>query len=471
MRTIWKGALTFGLVNVPVKVYSATEDHDVPLHQVHDKDGGRIRYQRTCEVCGETVAYSDIDRAYVDDGQTVVLTKDDLAALPAEKSREIDVVEFVPSEQVDPLTLDKPYYLEPDSKSPKAYVLLRKTLEQTDRTAIVRFTLRQKTRLAALRVRGKVLVLQTLLWSDEVREAEFPSLDEDVRISKKELELSSSLVDSYSADFDPEEFVDEYRGHVGGPVEHVGVEDEFLRLLVVGHDVFACGRGLLRLVALGEVVPQGDDRRTADGDEQDDVDVLDDEVPDPRDVGDEVADHREPEAPDHRSDEVVERVAPPRHVAHAGRDRSERAHDRHEAREDHGEAAEALEERVGALDVLLAEQARFLAFEHRGAALVPDDVAELAPDERREGDEQGDDPDVHAEDVARVGQQARDDEQRVTGQEEADQQTGLGEDDEADHEERPRTRRPDDRLRIEPRDERGGGVQHAFEHWRDSRRS
>nr|WP_201470234.1 Ku protein [Microbacterium hydrocarbonoxydans] len=211
MRTIWKGALTFGLVNVPVKVYSATEDHDVPLHQVHEKDGGRIRYQRTCEVCGETVAYADIDRAYVDEGQTVVLTKDDLAALPAEKSREIDVVEFVPSDQVDLLTLDKPYYLEPDSKSPKAYVLLRKTLEQTDRTAIVRFTLRQKTRLAALRVRGKVLVLQTLLWADEVREAEFPALDEDVRISKKELELSASLVDSYSADFEPESFVDEYQ--------------------------------------------------------------------------------------------------------------------------------------------------------------------------------------------------------------------------------------------------------------------
>jgi len=162
-------------------------------------------------VCGETVAYADIDRAYVDEGQTVVLTKDDLAALPAEKSREIDVVEFVPSDQVDLLTLDKPYYLEPDSKSPKAYVLLRRTLEQTDRTAIVRFTLRQKTRLAALRVRGKVLVLQTLLWADEVREAAFPALDEDVRISKKELELSASLVDSYSADFDPESFVDEYQ--------------------------------------------------------------------------------------------------------------------------------------------------------------------------------------------------------------------------------------------------------------------
>ena len=211
MRAIWKGALTFGLVNVPVKVYSATEDHDVSLHQVHNKDGGRIRYQRICEIDGEVVPYADIDRAYDDGDRTVVLTKDDLDSLPAEKSREIDVVEFVPSDQVDLLTLDKAYYLEPDSASPKAYVLLRKTLEQTDRTAIVRFSLRQKTRLAALRVRDDVLVLQTLLWADEVREAAFPALDEKVRISAKELEMSASLVESFSADFDPSEFSDEYQ--------------------------------------------------------------------------------------------------------------------------------------------------------------------------------------------------------------------------------------------------------------------
>lgn len=211
MRAIWKGALTFGLVNVPVKVYAATEDHDVSLHQVHNKDGGRIRYQRKCEVCGEIVAFQDIDKAYDDGERTVVLTKDDLESLPAERSREIDVVEFVPSEQVDPLTLDRAYYLEPDSASPKAYVLLRKTLEQTERMAIVRFSLRQKTRLAALRVRGDVLVLQTLLWADEVREASFPSLDESVRISAKELELSASLVESFASDFDPDEFADEYQ--------------------------------------------------------------------------------------------------------------------------------------------------------------------------------------------------------------------------------------------------------------------
>ena len=219
MRAIWKGALTFGLVNVPVKVYSATEDHDVSLHQVHNKDGGRIRYQRICEIDGEVVPYSDIDKAYDDGDKTVVLTKDDLASLPAEKSREIDVVEFVPSDQIDLLTLDRAYYLEPDSASPKAYVLLRKTLEQTDRTAIVRFSLRQKTRLAALRVRGDVLVLQTLLWADEVREAAFPALDESVRISAKELELSASLVESFASDFDPEEFTDEYQAELRTLIE------------------------------------------------------------------------------------------------------------------------------------------------------------------------------------------------------------------------------------------------------------
>jgi DNA end-binding protein Ku len=211
MRSIWKGALTFGLVNVPVKVYSATEDHDVSLHQVHAADGGRIRYQRVCEICGEVVPYADIDKAYDDGEQTVVLTSDDLASLPSERSREIEVVEFVPTEQIDLLTLDRAYYLEPDSKSPKAYVLLRKTLEQTDRTAVVRFSLRQKTRLAALRVRGDVLVLQTLLWADEVRQPSFPVLDEPVKISSKELDLSASLVESFSADFDPDEFVDEYQ--------------------------------------------------------------------------------------------------------------------------------------------------------------------------------------------------------------------------------------------------------------------
>jgi DNA end-binding protein Ku len=211
MRSIWKGAITFGLVNVPVKVYSATEDHDVSLHQVHDKDGGRIRYQRRCEVCGKVVDYEHIDKAYDDGERTVVITKEDLDSLPAEKSREIDVVEFVPNDQVDPIMLDRAYFLEPDSKSSKAYVLLRRTLEETDRTAIVHFALRQKTRLAALRVRGDVIMLQTLLWSDEVRTANFPSLDERVKVSERELEMSEALVKSFESDFDASRFEDDYQ--------------------------------------------------------------------------------------------------------------------------------------------------------------------------------------------------------------------------------------------------------------------
>ncbi|MBD8584013.1 Ku protein [Frigoribacterium sp. CFBP 8766] len=211
MRSIWKGAITFGLVNVPVKLYSATEDHDVSLHQVHDADGGRIRYQRKCEICGKVVDYEHIDKAFDDGDRTVVLTADDLKSLPEERSREIDVLEFVPSDQLDPLMFDRSYFLEPDSASPKAYVLLRRTLEETDRTAIVHFSLRQKTRLAALRVRGDVLVLQTLLWDDEVREARFPVLDEKVRISGKELDMSGSLVESLGDDFDPSQFGDDYQ--------------------------------------------------------------------------------------------------------------------------------------------------------------------------------------------------------------------------------------------------------------------
>ncbi|UZX01622.1 Ku protein [Arthrobacter sp. CDRTa11] len=211
MRAIWKGAIAFGLVNVPVKVYSATEDHDISLHQVHNADGGRIRYQRRCEVCSEIIDYSDIEKAFEEDGRTVVLSKDELKSIPAENSHEIEVVQFVPSEQLEPMMFEKSYYLEPDSKSPKAYVLLRRALEDTDRVAIVQFALRDKTRLGALRIKDDVLVLQSLLWPDEVREANFPALDADVRISPQEREMSAALVESMAADFEPESFTDEYQ--------------------------------------------------------------------------------------------------------------------------------------------------------------------------------------------------------------------------------------------------------------------
>ena len=204
--------MAFGLVNVPVKLYSATEEKDIRFHQVHAQDGGRIKYKRVCDLDGEEVPYADIAKAYEsDDGRTIMLTDEDFAQLPASSSREIDVVSFVPSDQVDPVLYDKTYYLEPASTSTKAYVLLRQTLEQTDRIAIVNFALRQKTRLATLRVRDDVLVIQTLLWPDEVRAAEFASLEESVSIKPAELKMASMLVDSFADDFHPEDYTDEYR--------------------------------------------------------------------------------------------------------------------------------------------------------------------------------------------------------------------------------------------------------------------
>ena len=211
MRALWKGAITFGLVNVPIKLYPATEDHDISLHQVHDADGGRIRYQRRCEVCGKVVEYANIDKAYAEGKTTVVLTDEDLKSLPEERSHEIEVVEFVPSEQIDEIRFDRSYFLEPEKQAAKAYALLRRALEETDRTAIVQFSLRQKTRLGALRSRGKVLMLQSLLWDDEVREADFPNLKDDVRVSSQELKMASSLIGNMSADFTPDKFSDEYQ--------------------------------------------------------------------------------------------------------------------------------------------------------------------------------------------------------------------------------------------------------------------
>ncbi|MGO1479952.1 MAG: Ku protein [Brachybacterium sp.] len=212
MRAIWSGEITFGLVNVPVKLYGATRSHDISFHQVHDEDHGRIRYQRTCEVCGREIDYEHIDKAYDDGDKTVVLTDEELDALPAEDNDEIDVVQFVPNEQVDPILLGSSYFLEPVGRSSKAYVLLRRTLEETERTAVVTFTLRTKTRLGVLRIHGDLLALQTLRWPKDLKEVDFgPSKS---KISAKELKMSASLVEQFSGDFEPEQFTDEYQAQL-----------------------------------------------------------------------------------------------------------------------------------------------------------------------------------------------------------------------------------------------------------------
>ncbi len=212
VRAIWKGSVSFGLVSVPVKAYTATEDHDVRFHQVHALDNGRIKYNRVCRECGNVLELAEISKAYqVPNGPLVILDEQDFASLPVSSSKDIEVVEFVPSSQVDPVRFDKAYLLEPEERALKPYVLLRRTLEDTELTAIVKVGLRQKQQLGVLRVRENVLMLQTMLWPDEVRAAHFDVLDKGVEIRAQELSMAASLVESLAGDFDPDQYHDGYR--------------------------------------------------------------------------------------------------------------------------------------------------------------------------------------------------------------------------------------------------------------------
>jgi DNA end-binding protein Ku len=210
-QSVWKGSISFGLVSIPVRLFSATEEKDISFRQVHREDGGRIRYKRVCSVDGEEVAYADIAKGYeLPDGEMVVLDDDDFANLPISSSRSVEVLSFVPAEQIDAVQMSKPYYCDPTGDV-KPYVLLRNALEKADRVAVVKVALRQRERLAMLRAREGVLVLQTLLWPDEVREPKLDLGEDDVKVREQELAMAESYISALSGDFEPSEFGDQYR--------------------------------------------------------------------------------------------------------------------------------------------------------------------------------------------------------------------------------------------------------------------
>ncbi len=215
MRAIWKGTVSFGLVSVPVRLYSATESHDLQFRQVRAADGSRIRYRRVAEADGEEVTYRDIAKGYeTDDGRMVILTDEDLASLPSRSSKEISVEKFVPADEIDPLVLDRSYYLEPDAAAVKPYALLREALRDSDRVAIVTVSVRTRLTTAVLRVRDDVIVMQTMLWPDEVRAAHFPVLDDVPEPKPAETAMAAMLVDSMAGDYTPEDYEDDYAAAV-----------------------------------------------------------------------------------------------------------------------------------------------------------------------------------------------------------------------------------------------------------------
>ncbi|HWM06887.1 MAG TPA: Ku protein [Actinophytocola sp.] len=212
MRSVWNGSIRIGAADIPVRAYGATEEQSTGLHQVHLNDGGRVRHRKVCEVDGKTVAGEELARGYVmPGGETVVLTDEDFAKLPLPTSRAIDVQAFAPLEEIDPIYFARSYHLEPEPSGTKPYVLFSEALQQSGRVAIVKVALRARESLGVLRIRDQVIVLETMLWPDEIRTPEFPFLHQDVRISTNELREATALIDALSERFTPTRYTDHYR--------------------------------------------------------------------------------------------------------------------------------------------------------------------------------------------------------------------------------------------------------------------
>jgi DNA end-binding protein Ku len=212
MKTIWKGAISFGLVTIPVRVYGATEEKSLRFHQLHAPDGGRIRYKRVCSIDGEEVDWSEIVKGYeYEKDHYVTLTDEELASLPVTSAKAIEIERFVDADQIDPIFFQKSYYVVPEATGLKAYQLLREAMADDDKVAVAKVAFREKEHLATLRLRDNVFVLETMYWPDEIRAADFDVLDEQAQVRPQEVRMARSLIESLSSDFEPEEFRDTYR--------------------------------------------------------------------------------------------------------------------------------------------------------------------------------------------------------------------------------------------------------------------
>ena len=211
-RAIWKGAVSFGLVTIPIKMYGATEEKDITFRQVHDEDAGRIRYKRVCEACGKEVPYEHIVKGYdAGDGRMVTLDAADFEDLPLPSAKAIEIVQFVDIEQIDPSYFNKSYFLEAEGPGVKPYVLLREALASSGRAGIVKVAVRTRETLALVRAKDDLLMLHTMLWPDELRDGGFAAPPADVTVSDAEVTMAQSFIDALSGDFEPEEYHDSYR--------------------------------------------------------------------------------------------------------------------------------------------------------------------------------------------------------------------------------------------------------------------
>jgi DNA end-binding protein Ku len=199
-------------VTIPVAVYPATEEKSLKFNQLHDADMGRIRYKRVCSVDGEEVEFEHIVKGYeVEKDRYVVITDEDLDAVPVESSRAIDIQQFVDLDEIDPILFKKSYFLVPDETGAKAYALLRKALSDENKVGVAKVSFRDKEHLAALRFKDRVFVLETMFWPDEIRAAEFDTVDSDEKVRENEVDMAKALIENLTEPWNPEAFTDEYR--------------------------------------------------------------------------------------------------------------------------------------------------------------------------------------------------------------------------------------------------------------------
>jgi DNA end-binding protein Ku len=212
MKAIWKGAVTFGLVNIPVRLYSAVQEKGLKFHMLHSEDGGRIRYQRVCSICGKEVSWDDIVKGYeFSKDQYVRFSDEELQGLDVDSIKAVDVVSFVPLEDIDPIYFNKTYYIVPEPSGLKAYRLLQEALEAEGQVGVAKVALRDKEHLATVRLKEDVFVLETMHWPDEVREPAFEELERKVDVRDAEVKMARQLIQQLSGDFEPAAFRDEYR--------------------------------------------------------------------------------------------------------------------------------------------------------------------------------------------------------------------------------------------------------------------
>src|ERR671915_145002 len=212
MRPLWKGAITFGLISIPVRLYSAVESKSLKFHLLHAEDQGRVRYKRVCTKCGKEVSWDDLVRGYeYSKDHYVIFTDEELEGLDVDSIKAIDVVTFVPISQIDPIYYDKTYYVAPDAPGVKAYRLLADAMHAEEQVGVAKVALRDKEHLATVRLKEDVFVLETMHWPDEIREPAFEELDKKVEVRDPEIKMARQLIQQLSGDFHPEEFKDEYR--------------------------------------------------------------------------------------------------------------------------------------------------------------------------------------------------------------------------------------------------------------------